>query len=206
MQRERHPKLVGWLASAGFGSGVDLAHHPCVTTLAPRVYALVEKWTRSTWPFDIRQLRFAPAIREAAAPLEPETSAAHLAVLSGMAAVEMVLLALVFVSLRPESDASKPVLVGCQPHVELRSAAVYAKEFGAPESWMAGHHKINIWSSLANDRWKTGELVPGGRAVILDRNGFGYKVMTSDGAEGWVSNFQVSRTLRQDIGNRRACE
>ena len=71
---------------------------------------------------------------------------------------------------------------------------------------MENNYKIGLWSSLADDRWQTGEMLPGRRAVILDQNQYGYKVVTSDGTEGWVSNFQVGRTLRQDTDSQRPCE
>jgi len=105
-----------------------------------------------------------------------------------------------------EAGPSKHVSGGCQPHVELRSAAVYASELGGLESWMEEHYKIDLWSSLDNDRWKTGEMSPGRRAVILAQDVYGFLVVTSDGTQGWVSNFQVSRTLRQDTVSQRPCE
>jgi hypothetical protein len=114
--------------------------------------------------------------------------------------------ALAAVDSRPRaSSPSNDVPTGCQPHVELRSAAVYAKELGGLESGIEENYTIKLWSSLGNDRWKTGEMRPGRRAVIRAQDEYGFLVVTSDGTEGWVSNFQVSRTLRQDTGSQRPC-
>ena len=167
-----------------------------MTAIALQCHTLLQKWrtlSNSFW-----QSRFACATDESASRGN-EASTMHFAVLGGMAVVEVGLASFVVFSPSLQSAPAKPALVGCQPYVELRSAAGYAREPGGPDT-------INLWSSLSIDRWKTGELLPGGRAVILGQNGDGYKVVTSDGTEGWVSNFQVSRTLRQDTASQRACD
>ena len=123
-----------------------------------------------------------------------------------MVAVEMSLAASLFLVPAPQSESANVALSGCQPHVQLRSAAAYAKDVGAPKSGTADHHTIKLWSSLSNDRWKTGEMLPGHRAVIRAQDEFGFLVVTSEGARGWVSRFQVSHTLRQDARSERPCE
>lgn len=123
-----------------------------------------------------------------------------------MVVAETILAALVFFSAPVESGPVRHVPVGCQPYVELRSVAADAKALGKPEAWVSENYRVNMWSSLTNDRWKTGELTPGGRAAIFGRNEYGYKVRTGDGVEGWVSNFHVSRTLKQDVDTQRPCE
>ena len=160
---------------------------------------------QGAYSLGIPQLWFAAATHGTATG-DARSPVMHFAVLSGVAIVEVSLAATFFFNPVVESAPSNPVPAGCQPQVELRSAAAYAKELGKAESWTAANYRVNLWSSLTNDRWTTGELVPGGRAIILGQNEYGYKVMTGDGIEGWVSNFQVSRTLRQDTGDQHACD
>ena len=178
-----------------------------MTTIVPRIHSLVDRFRAhhvhaagiSGWLWPAR-------VTHEMAPGDVDAPVKSFAVLGGMAIVGMGVAGFAVLSPAQASDASTHVPVGCQPHVELRSAAAYAKEFGGPESLVQHHYRIGLWSSLADDRWKTGEMRPGRRAVILDQDQYGYKVVTSDGTEGWVSNFQVSRTLRQDTDSQRPCE
>jgi hypothetical protein len=175
-----------------------------MTAIALRFHAIKQKWMPGAHWLGNRLPWFTPATHESALS-DRATSVVRFSVLGGMVVAETVLASLVFLSSPVKSAPARHVLVGCQPYVELRSVAADAKDFGKPEAWVSENYKVNLWSSLTNDRWKIGELVPGGRAVILDRNEYGYKVMTGDGVEGWVSNFHVSRTLRQDADTQRGC-
>ena len=56
------------------------------------------------------------------------------------------------------------------------------------------------------DRAKIGEMAPGGRARVLDQDDDGFRVVTDDGTQGWVSRFQVSDTLRRDAASDSPCE
>jgi hypothetical protein len=163
-----------------------------MTAMALRFHSFWRKWRMS-------------ATHESV-PYGGPTSVVHFSVLGGMAVAEIVLVALVLFSSPVKSGAARHAPVACQPYVELRSVAANAKDLGKPEDWVSENYRVNLWSSLTNDRWRIGELAPGGRAVILDRNEYGYRVRTGDGVEGWVSNFHVSRTLKQDADTQRPCE
>ena len=177
-----------------------------MTAMALRVHSFWQKWRREgthslgIWP------RWLTRATHESARYDGATSVVHFSVLGGMVVAETVLASLVFLSSPVKSAPATRVLAGCQPYVELRSVAADAKALGKPETWVSENYRINLWSSLTNDRWKTGELTPGGRSIILGRNEYGYKVRTGDGVEGWVSNFHVSRTLRQDADTQRPCE
>jgi hypothetical protein len=174
--------------------------------LALRFHALLNRWCMPAMQsLGIPLPWFTPATHESALGYSTSSSV-RLSVLGGVAVVETVLAALVFLNAPAKSGAAPHMPAGCQAYVELRSVAADARDLGEPEAWVSENYRINLWSSLTNDRWRTGELAPGGQAVIVGRNEYGYKVMDGDGVEGWVSNFHVSRTLRQDADTQRACE
>jgi hypothetical protein len=95
----------------------------------------------------------------------------------------------------------------CQRHVEVLNAAAWAKEFGQSEAWVLANHRINLWASSGEKRGqKTGELLVGSRAVVLDESGDAYRVRSPlDGSTGWVSKIQVARTLYQNVKTRAIC-
>lgn len=108
-------------------------------------------------------------------------------------------------------DAIAPPLTSttndCQRHVEVLDAAAWAKEFGESEAWVLANHRVNLWAASGENRGrKTGELLVGSRAVILDENDDAYRVRSPlDGSTGWVSKIQVARTLQQNVKTREAC-
>lgn len=96
---------------------------------------------------------------------------------------------------------------GCQPHVELLSADAWAAELGRPEMWVLQNHRVNLWANGGSNRGrKVGEMIPGSRAVILERSADAYKVRSPlDQSVGWISNTQITRTLHQDVKTRESC-
>jgi len=176
-----------------------------MTAMALRFQALLSKWMPAARSLGIRLPWLTPATRQLA-PNDPGASVVRFSLLGGMAVAETILAALMFLNSPVKSGATPHTPVRCQPYVELRGVEADARDIGKPQAWVAENYKVNLWSSLANDRWETGHLEPSERAVIVGRNQYGYKVKTADGAEGWVSNFHVSRTLSQDADTLRPCD
>jgi SH3-like domain-containing protein len=98
-------------------------------------------------------------------------------------------------------------LSGCQPHIEVHGSAFWAKELGRPEMWVQQNHRINLRERPGSNRGvKTGELLVGSRAVILEEANEAYRVRSPlDGSTGWISAIQIARTLKQDVTTRQPC-
>ena len=130
------------------------------------------------------------------------------AMMGGLAVVEMWLVASVLSGPRPipvpETSTKNPV--ECQSYVDVLGAADYARELDRPEAWVMDNYRIELWSSLSLDRTKSGEMLPGERARVLAEDDDGYKVVTSRGAEGWVSKFHVGDTAREGVGTGDSCQ
>ena len=96
---------------------------------------------------------------------------------------------------------------GCQPHIEVHDITFWAKELGRPEMWVQQNHRINLWERSGSERGaKTGELLVGSRAVILEEANEAFRVVSPlDGSSGWISAIQVARTLNQDVSTREPC-
>jgi hypothetical protein len=99
------------------------------------------------------------------------------------------------------------VLTGCQPHIEVHDSAFWAKELGQSELWVQQNHRITLWERAGDDRGKkTGELLAGSRAVILEERSDSFRVRSPlDKSEGWISAIQVARRLRQNVETRESC-
>jgi hypothetical protein len=112
-------------------------------------------------------------------------------------------------SVRQSASVAPPASTtnDCQRHVEVHNAATWAKEFGQSEAWVLANHRLNLWAGSGQNRGqKTGELLVGSRAVILDENDGAYSVRSPlDGSTGWVSKIQVARTLYQNVKTREVC-
>lgn len=94
---------------------------------------------------------------------------------------------------------------GCQPHIELKSAAFWAKELGRTEVQVLRDHRINLWSTPGKAA-VVGKMLPGSRAVVLDHSADNYKVQSPlDQSIGWISAIQVERTINQDAETRQPC-
>lgn len=98
-------------------------------------------------------------------------------------------------------------LSGCQPHIEIHDSAFWAKELGQTEALVLQNHRINLWERPGADRGKkTGELLVGSRAIVLQEADGAFRVKSPlDGSTGWISDIQVARTLKQDVSTRQPC-
>ncbi len=96
---------------------------------------------------------------------------------------------------------------GCQLHIQVHGSAFWAKELGQSEMRVQQNHRINLWEQPGSDRGrKTGELLVGSRAVVLEEASGAYRVKSPlDDSIGWVTDIQVERTLKQDVATRRPC-
>ena len=101
------------------------------------------------------------------------------------------------------------VPTGCQPHIELHSAATLAQEMGTTEAIALATVKINLWEkpTSAGKGRPVGQMHVGSRAVIIAQLGDDYRVQSPlDQSIGWVSGIQVARTLRQDTETFEPCD
>jgi len=87
----------------------------------------------------------------------------------------------------------------CAEFIELLSAKEVAKEYGASVQWVLANHKVNVWQLRGSSRGKkVGELLPGSRALILEKFENEYKIRSPlDKSIGYVSKIQVKKTLMQ---------
>ena len=72
-----------------------------------------------------------------------------------------------------------------------------AKEFGSTESSILRNHRVNVWGkTTANGKFpRVGEMYPGSNALLLDRSGDDFKIVSPlDNSIGWVNSIQVART------------
>jgi hypothetical protein len=96
----------------------------------------------------------------------------------------------------------------CQEFIELHSASYLANEYGKSEMWVLNNLKINLWqkTSANNKGKKTGELLPGSRARIIEKGREDYKVISPyDKKIGWISKIQISKTLMQNVNTFESC-
>jgi len=74
--------------------------------------------------------------------------------------------------------------------------------------WVLNNLKINLWqkTSANNKGKKTGELLPGSRARIIEKGREDYKVISPyDKKIGWISKIQISKTLMQNVNTFESC-
>lgn len=105
------------------------------------------------------------------------------------------------------TGADVAALVGCRPHIEIHNAAFWATELGRPEMWVQQNHRIVLWESPGDNRGrKTGELLVGSRAPILEERSGSFRVRSPlDHSVGWVSEIQVARRLNQNVETLEPC-
>ena len=85
----------------------------------------------------------------------------------------------------------------CVQYIALVSAKDLAKEFGSTESSILRNHRVNVWGkTTANGKFpRVGEMYPGSNALLLDRSGDDFKIVSPlDNSIGWVNSIQVART------------
>ena len=96
----------------------------------------------------------------------------------------------------------------CIQYISLFSAKNLAKEFGWTESEVLQKHRINLWGKTTpNGKFpKVGEMYPGSNAIVIDRNGDDFKVISPlDNSIGWVNRVQVQRTLYLNPNTKERC-
>jgi len=96
----------------------------------------------------------------------------------------------------------------CVEFIALVSAKDLATEFGWTESYVLNNHRINVWGkTTANGKFpKVGEMHPGSNALILERSGDDYKILSPlDNSIGWVNEVQVNRTHYQNPTTFKEC-
>jgi hypothetical protein len=99
-----------------------------------------------------------------------------------------------------------PFPLGCQNHIELKSAAFWAKELGQSETAVLASHRISLWDSPEQSRI-VGKMIPGSRAIVIESNADAFRVKSPlDQSVGWVKSLQIERTLRQDATTRTPCQ
>ncbi len=111
----------------------------------------------------------------------------------------LVLFLIAFISLAGE----------CKNFIELHSAKYLANEYGRSESWVLNNVRINLWEKQTSQGrgQKVGELLPGSRALIIERGLEDYKVKSSyDKLIGWVNKIQVRRIIKLDTETYEPCE
>lgn len=84
----------------------------------------------------------------------------------------------------------------CVKFISLLSAKEVAREFGWTESKVLRSHRINLWGKTSpNGKFpKVGEMYPGSNAMIIDRIGDDFKVISPlDNSIGWVNRVQIDK-------------
>lgn len=80
---------------------------------------------------------------------------------------------------------------------------------GSTETLVLTNHKINLWEkpSFQGKGKPVGKMIPGPRAVILEKGPEDYKVKSPlDDKVGWINKVQVKRVLKQDTETRKPCK
>lgn len=96
----------------------------------------------------------------------------------------------------------------CRAHIELHPACDIAEIYEKSEAWVLGNYKVNLWEKQTSQgKGKSvGKLLPGSRAVILEKGPEDYKVKSPlDKSVGWINKMQVKRVLKQDTITRKPC-
>ena len=97
----------------------------------------------------------------------------------------------------------------CVEYIECLSAKEVAEEYGRTEDWVSANYKINIWEKTAENGkgGMVGEIKCGSRALIIDRKGEDYKVLSPiNKIIGWVNGIHISKTLYQDPKTFEKCK
>ena len=97
----------------------------------------------------------------------------------------------------------------CLEYIECLSVKEVAKEYGRTEDWVSANHKINIWEKTTENGKgvMVGEMRCGSRALIIDREGEDYKVLSPiNKSIGWVNGIHISKTLYQDPKTLEKCK
>ena len=97
----------------------------------------------------------------------------------------------------------------CVEYIQCLSAKEVAEEYGRTEDWVSANYKINIWEKTTENGkgGMVGEIKLGSRALIIDREGEDYKVLSPiNKLIGWVNRIHISKTLYQDPKTLEKCK
>ena len=97
----------------------------------------------------------------------------------------------------------------CVEYIQCLSAKEVAEEYGRTEDWVSANYKINIWEKTTENGkgGMVGEIKFGSRALIIDREGEDYKVLSPiNNLIGWVNGIHISKTLYQDPKTLEKCK
>ena len=96
----------------------------------------------------------------------------------------------------------------CAEFIECLSAKTIAEEYGRTERWAVANYKVSVWSETAESGkgTKVGEMRCGSRAIVLNRSGDDYKILSPlDNSIGWVNKVQTAKTLFQNPNTYEKC-
>lgn len=97
----------------------------------------------------------------------------------------------------------------CVEYIECLSAKIIAKEYGRTEMWAVANYKVSVWEKTsAKGKGKmVGEMHCGSGALIIDRSGDDYKILSPlDKSIGWVNKIQIEKTLYQNPNTYEKCK
>ena len=97
----------------------------------------------------------------------------------------------------------------CVEYIECLSAKEVAEEYGRTEDWVSANYKINIWEKTTENGngGMVGQIRCGSRALIIDRMGDDYKVLSPiNKSIGWINRINISKTLYQDPKTLEKCK
>jgi len=97
----------------------------------------------------------------------------------------------------------------CREFIELLSATEIAAEWETTEWGAIAKIKINLWENPSDtDRGKVvGKLIPGSRAMIIEKHGDYYKVKSPlDKSVGWINKIQIKKIVIQDDKTYKPCK
>ena len=97
----------------------------------------------------------------------------------------------------------------CVEYIECLSAKEVAEEYGRTEDWVSANYKINIWEKTTENGngGMVGQITCGSRALIIDRMGDDYKVLSPiNKSIGWINRIHISKTLYQDPKTLEKCK
>ncbi len=97
----------------------------------------------------------------------------------------------------------------CREFIETLSAKQWSQELGKSDRWVISSFKVHLWENPSDsDRGKiVGKLLPGSRALIVEKRGDYYKVKSPlDKSIGWINKIQIERIVMQDDKTYEPCK
>ena len=96
----------------------------------------------------------------------------------------------------------------CAEFIQCLSAKTIAKEYSRTEMWAVKNYKVNVWEKTsANGKGKkVGEMMCNSRALIIDKSGDDYKILSPlDNSIGWVNKIQIEDIVYQNPNTYQKC-